>query len=274
MAYTGLTDAYTNLIARGFMPIAEGRQKARDAASTALQLDPDLAEAHAAVGQVHVYAAPYDFATGEPALRRAIELSPSWAIAYQFLGAALLEQGRIDEALKQWETARELDPLSSFIARLVAYAHFVRRDYPLALTLLRQANQLGPQFSTYWEIEIYTQNGAFDEALAEVNRLTPGRERDLYLQFSRALLFAAQKRSADALAIAATLEEAARSNMASGHLIARIHLATGDRDRAFEWMNRTLDAGAVPIFYKDSPLWDSVRTDQRFVALLRRMGVP
>ena len=144
---------------------------------------------------------------------------------------------------------------------MVAYAHFVRRDYPLALTLLRQANALGPPFSTFFEIEIYTQNEAFDEASAELDRLIPGRERDPYLQFCRAMLFAAQKRSTDALAIAATLEETARANMASGHLIARIHLASGDRDRAFEWMNRALDAGAVPNYYKDAPLGDSVRTD-------------
>ena len=51
-------------------------------------------------------------------------------------------------------------------------------------------------------------------------------------------------------------------------------MIVGDRDRALDWMDRAFDAGAIPIFYKDSPLWDPVRTDERFVGLLRRMGVP
>ena len=98
------------------------------------------------------------------------------AVAHQFLGVALVEQGRLAEGLKAWETARDLDPLSPFIARLVAYAHFLRRDYAGALRLQRQANQLGPGFSNRTEVEIYIQNGALDEALVELDRVTPGRE--------------------------------------------------------------------------------------------------
>ncbi len=274
LAYAGLADAYLLLTARGFLPIVEGRRKAREAAATALELDPDLAEAHAAAGQFLVYAAPYDFTRGELELRRAIELSPSWAIAHQFLGVALIEQGRLDEGLKAWETARDLDPLSPFIARLVAYAHFLRRDYARALTLQRQANQLGPGFSNHIEIEIYIQNAAFDEALAELDRVTPGRERDHYLQYCRAQLFAARNRRAEALAIVRQLEETAESNMSAAVLVGRVYLTLGDRDRAFEWLNRGLDAGGIFLFYKDAPLWDPVRTDQRFVKLLRQMVLP
>lgn len=90
----------------------------------------------------------------------------------------MMEQGRLDEGLKSWERARDLDPLSPFLGHLIAYAHLLKRDYPRALIAQRQANQLGPAFSTPQEVEIYIQNGAFAEALAEIDRLTPGRERD------------------------------------------------------------------------------------------------
>ena len=97
LAYAGMVDAYLLLASRGVMPIAEARRKAWEAAARAVELDPDLAEARAAVGQFHVYAAPYDFVKGESELRRAIELSPSSALAHQFLGVALVEQGRLAE---------------------------------------------------------------------------------------------------------------------------------------------------------------------------------
>jgi len=273
LAFAGLTDAYTLLSSRGYLPLDEARRKARDAATTALTLDPDLAEAHAAVGQVHVYVAPYDFETGDRALRRAIELSPSWSIAHQYLGVSLHEQGRLDEALREWETAHNLDPLSGFVGHLLAYSHFLRRDFSRALGLQRQANQLGPAFSMFYEIEIYVQSGAFAEALAEIDRLTPGREDDPYLRYSRARLLAAQNRRAEALAIARQFEPTSATGVVFAHLAARIHLALGDVDRAFELMDQALKEGGIPIFYKDAPLWDPVRRDERFVRLLRGIGV-
>ena len=274
LAFTGLADVYTNLISRGLMPIATGRQLAREAATTALALDSALAEAHAAAGQLRVFAAPYDFAAGEAALRRAIELSPSAPTAYQYLGVALLEQGRLDEGLKQWEAVRDLDPLSPFINHLIAYAQILKRDYPRALAVQRQANQLGPPFSTFMEIEIYLQAGALAEALAEIERLTPGRENDPYLRYSRAMLSASQIPSVKARAAARQFEQAMAGNPALLHLAARVYLIAGDHDSALALMNRALDAEAIPIFYKDSPLWDPLRADPRFSALLRRMGIP
>jgi hypothetical protein len=104
--------------------------------------------------------------------------------------------------------------------------------------------------------------------------VTPGRERDHYLQYCRAQLFAARNRRAEALAIVRQLEETAESNMSVAALVGRVYLTLGDRDRAFEWLNRGLDAGGIFLFYKDAPFWDPVRTDQRFVKLLQQMGLP
>ena len=78
---------------------------------------------------------------------RAIELSPSLALAHQYFGVSLMRQGRLDEGLEESLKARELDPLSSIIARTVAMPYYLKRDYVRALELLRQANELGPPFS-------------------------------------------------------------------------------------------------------------------------------
>ena len=122
--------------------------------------------------------APYNFSLGDRELRRAIELSPSLALARQYLGFSLLLQGRLDEGLEEFLKARELDPLSPIIARGLAFCYHLKRDYVRALELLRQANELGPAFTTQWEIGMYIQNKSFNEALAELEKAKRERKSD------------------------------------------------------------------------------------------------
>ena len=94
------------------------------------------------------------------------------------------------------------------------------------------------------------------------------------MRFCRAMIFAAQDRRADAMAIVRGLEEASATNMSVANLVGRVYLALGDHDRALEWMTRAFDAGGIFIFWKDAPLFDPIRKDRRFVELLGRMGLP
>jgi TolB-like protein len=170
LAYAGLADAYAVLGLYGYIVPIEGRRKAEEVARKALALDENLAEAHAALGHAHVAFAPSDFSLGDGELRRAIELSPSLALAHLLLGNSLVRQGRLDESLEEYRKARELDPLSSIIARQFAIPYYFKRDYVRAVELLRQANELGPAFSTTWEIGIYIQNKLLNETLADLDK--------------------------------------------------------------------------------------------------------
>ena len=163
LAYAGLSYAYVGLGTLGYIAPIEGRRKAEEAAHKALALDENLSEAHAAAGFSDTTLAPYNFSQGDRELRRAIELSPSLAFPHLFLGISLARQGRMDEAFEECLKARELDPLSSIIARNVASPYYLKRDYPHALELLHQANELGPAFTTSWEIGVYIQDKAANE---------------------------------------------------------------------------------------------------------------
>ena len=114
---------------RGYIAPIEGRRKAEEAARKALALDENLAEAHAALGLAYIVFAPSNFSLGDRELRRAIELSPSLALAHHYLGFSLVRQGRLDESLEEFLKARELDPLSSIIARPAAMPYYLKRDY-------------------------------------------------------------------------------------------------------------------------------------------------
>jgi serine/threonine-protein kinase len=274
LAYAGLADVYTNLVPRGLIAGAEGRAQAQAMARKALSLDVDLPEAHAAIGQVLVYAAPFDFEAGDRALRRAIQLNGNLALAHQFLGVSLLVQGRIDDALVEWRIAREIDPLSPRIARMLAYAYLLKGQHQRAIALVRETRSLGPAFTIFPEIEIYVIAGATQEAETEIRKTDPGRDKDPVLLFSRAILSAAQGRTREAVALAERLERESPANAVPAHLIAGIHSTLGDQAAALAWLERAVDAGMMPMFYKDSALWSRLHGTAQFSSLLRRMGVP
>jgi TolB-like protein/DNA-binding winged helix-turn-helix (wHTH) protein/Tfp pilus assembly protein PilF len=274
LAYAGLADAYTNLGSRSYVAPQEGRRKAEEAAHKALTLDENLAEAHATLGQAYTLFTPSNFSPGDRELRRAIELSPSLAVAHHYLGVSLVRQGRLDEGSEELLKARELDPLSSIIARAVGLPYYLKRDYGRALELLRQANELGPAFTTVWEIGVYTHNQLFDEALAELEKAKQDRKGDPLLIYSTGMVYAAQGRRAEALQIIKELEEMSGASLSQAHWIAKIHAALNEKELALAWLERSLAAGAIGAFFKDEPVWDPIRSDPRFADLVRRMGIP
>jgi tetratricopeptide (TPR) repeat protein len=201
LAYAGLADAYGTLGVYGYIAPIEGRRKEEEAARKALALDDNLAEAHATFGWAYIQFAPSNFLEGDRALRRAIELSPSLALAHFYSGVSLVRQGRLDESFEEFLKARELDPLSSIIGRAQAFPYYLKRDYVPALELLRQANELGPPLSTTFEIGIYIQNELIDEALAELEKAKQERKNDSILIYDTGTVYAAQGKRADALRI-------------------------------------------------------------------------
>ncbi|HEV8553851.1 MAG TPA: hypothetical protein VGR65_10790, partial [Casimicrobiaceae bacterium] len=274
LAYAGLADAYSFLVSRGYIAPHEGRRRARESAAKALALDDNLAEAHSAIGQTHIFFAPYDFAVGDRELRRAIELSPNLTTAHEFLRNSLQEQGRLDEGLDEALKARELDPLSPTIARNVAFSYLLRREYPRSLEHYQQTRELGLLFVFGIEIEIYIQNGLLKEALLELEKAARERRDEPLLTYSAGMVYAAQGKQIEALRIIEELEQMSKVGLNHAHWIARIYATLNDKELALNWLERGLDAEAVGIFFKDAPVWDTIRTDPRFGKLLRRMNIP
>jgi adenylate cyclase len=274
LAYAGLADAYGALGFYGYIAPIEARRKQEEGGRKALALDENLAEAHAALGAAYMAFAPSDFSLGDRELRHAIELSPSLALAHSYLGNSLVRQGRVDKGLEEYLRARELDPLASNFARNVAMPYYLKRDYVRALDLLRQANELGPAFTSTWEIGVYIQNKLLDETLAELEKAKGERKNDSILIYDTGMVYAAQGKRAEALQIIKELEEISGTNLSQAHWIAKIYATLNEKEMAFSWLERGLATEAIGVFYKDEPVWDPIRSDSRFNDLLRRMGIP
>ena len=274
LAYAGLADAYANLGAYGYIAPIDGARKTEKAALEAVALDENLAEAHAALALANIAFAPSNFRLGNRELRRAIELSPSLALAHGYLGFSLVRQGRLDESLEEMLKARELDPLSPIIARQAAMPYYLKRDYSRALELLRQANELGPAFTTTWEIGVYIQNKLLNETLAELEKAKRERKDDPILIFDTGMIYAAQGKRAEALQVIKKLEEMSGANLSQAHWIAKIYATLNEKELAFSWLERGLATGAIGPFYKDEPVWDPIRGDPRFEARVQKRLAP
>ena len=273
LAWAGITDAYLVLAARGVLPYGEARRLAAAAANRAVAIDPELAEAHAAVGQTHVYAGPFDFKAGDESLRRAIELNPGSPLPRQYLAVSLLEQGRLPEGVRELEISRDLDPLAGFPTRFLALGYMLQGDHARALKTYRSAAALAGKFSTPWEADILVRGGAAEEELRAVET-ERGRDEDPAFRYNHAILNAAVGKREAAAAVAGEFERGAATNPFLGRYAARIHFALGDYDRGLRLFEESIRDGAVPIFYKDEPVFAPLRANPRFRALLKEMRIP
>ena len=274
LAYAGLADAYANLGYYGSIAPIEGRRKAEEAARQALELDDKLAEAHAALGQVYIAFAPSNFPVGDRELWHAIELNSNLAVAHYNLGLSFIRQGRLDEAIVELRKARELDPLSSVIARAVAIPYYFKRDYKRAFELLREANELGPALSATWEIGLFIRSGSLNEAFAEIEKAKDARKSDPLFIYSTGMAYAASGKQAEALQSIKELEAISGASLSTAHWIAKIYATLNDKEMAFSWLDRGLATGALGVFYTDEPVWDPIRDDPRFAVLVGKMVVP
>jgi tetratricopeptide (TPR) repeat protein len=273
LAYTGLADAYTILGARAYIPPREARRKIEEMAHKALALDENLAEAYTALGETWWYA-PYNFAQSDRAFRRALELNPNLATTYGYLCYSLAGQGRFEESLQMIARARELDPLSSAIARTEALPNLLKRDYAKALELLRQATELGPPFTQTWEIGAYLPTGLFEQALKELEQAKRTRPNDPLLIGSTGIVYAAQGKREEALQIIRELEAMSGTSLSAANWVTKIYAAMNEQEKALSLLERSLAADEIGVFYKNEPVWDSIRHTPRFAELLRRMGIP
>lgn len=283
LAYTGLADAYWTLHFLGQASDVEDLPaRARAAALKALALDSTLAEAHTSLGEIkEIY--DLDFAAAEGEYKRALTLNPNYAVGHQRYGFLLTRMGRLDEAVTEFNRALALDPLS-LVTNTDAARPFMRSgNYRRAIEQLNAAVEIDPNFPRAHNLlaHCYAQIGRYEEAISEAQRAAelsapsqqqPGASSSLSYQL--AYIYARAGRAADARRVLEELEASGSSRRDQLYLHALAYVELGDRNRAFVFIEqlyetRNIDFAAL----KFDPVWDAVRDDARFQALLRRSGL-
>ena len=276
-AYAGLADYYITLGILALRPPREVYPPAKDAAETALELDETLAEAHNSLAAArHHYG--WDWAGAEQEFKRALELDPNCSVAHQWYGALLALMRRYEEAIIEVKRARDLDPLSLVLNAFVGFMHMLVRQHDQAVDATRKAIELDPlyPFGHYVLARCLDARGELGHALEESEAAAGLSGGDLpflaHLGYANARIGNLVK----ARDVREQLRELSKTTYVSPYHVARIYTGLGEKDSAFEWLERAFEerTARLPTELQGDPAFDGLRDDPRFEDLVRRMGLP
>lgn len=273
-AYDGLSDSYVMLACRGVLPARETFEKARAAAETALRLDGTLGEAHATRAHVRLHELDWDGLDEE--FQRALALNPSHTFTYYWYGEYLMAVGRTDEAVAMVARAREMDPLSGAVSSSLAMILYLARRYEESMACLRAFLELeADHFLVHLRMGLVSmQMGAHQQAIEEMHRAVTlsGRATEALAGLAQAYAAAGLRREMHDL-IAELQAEALRRYVAPYNM-AKVHAAAADADAAFACLEAAFEERYPDLIELGSePLFDAIRADPRYGALLRRVGI-
>jgi tetratricopeptide (TPR) repeat protein len=169
----------------------------------------------------------------------------------------------------------QIDPLSLNASIYLAQAFFYARQYEQTIEQLRKTLELNQNF--WWAHtmlgETYERNGQFPEAIAAFQKARQLENNPLILgKLGRA--YARSGKRAEAQKLIDELKELSKRRYVSSNFIAGIYAALGERDKAFEWLEKGYQERSIEmLFLKNSTQWDELRSDPRFQNLLRRVGL-
>jgi adenylate cyclase len=272
LAYCGLADTYAYM-GGVVMPSKEAVVKEKEFAQRALELEPQLAEAHLSLACA--LAGGFDWRNAQVEFDRAIELNPNLAWAYEIYGWFLGGLGRLDEAIAKDEKAIELDPLNSFFQFALAYSLYHARRYDDAMVQIRRTLDLDPASTVAHHLLgcCLLWKGDTAGAIAEFQRsriMVTGAWYQGLLGYAYAISGDRSK----AEQILRELEQMAKRQYVSTTAFADIYLGLGEKEKALDWLDKSYqDQESACWYLKVDPIYDSVRSEPRFQALLKKVGL-
>ena len=273
LAYAGLSDAYRSLAIGSELTPTEFMPKAQTAANKAIELDDALAEAHTALGATLFW--QWNWNEAENQFKRALELNPNEANVHIFYAHLLSNTGRHAEALAEIKRARELDPLFPFAGALEGQFLLHAGKPDEALDRLRKTFELAPNFwmPHLFAASVYTEKGLFEEAVAEARKareLSPAQTVSLaYEGYALAKL----GKNDEARILLNELLKLSETRFVPPDHLALIYNGLGETDKTFEWLEKAYQQRDPKMaFLKVEPKWNNLRSEARFIDLMRRMN--
>ena len=277
LAYAGLADVYYSLPFDSDARPRDAFPKAKAAALRALEIDDKLAEAHTSLASVK-FMYDWDFAGAEREFKLAISLNPNYSIVHQRYSRYLSAVERHQEAVQEARLALELDPLSLIASANLGQTIFFARQYDQAIEQLRTLLEMDPNFwvAHLFSGKAYTQKGMHAQALDELKK---AREFSGFKGGSSSAIslmgydYAVSGRRAESEQILRDLDELSKQKYVPPYHIAVVYAGLGDKNQAFDWLEKAYqDRNQFMNLLKAEPNFDSLRSDQRFQDLVRRVG--
>jgi TolB-like protein/Flp pilus assembly protein TadD len=274
LAHAGVADSYCMLGFFDLLPPADVMPKAKESAMKAIEIDRDLAEAHASLANVlKVY--DHDWPAAERRYQQALQLNPNYVHAYRGYAALLAAEGRLQESMVQIQRAHDVDPLSMIVNMEMAWTMYMARQYDQAIEQALRVAQFEPEFPSAQYILglACEQKGRFEDARAGLERSLAASKGHGSGLASLGHLFGATGRRDEALRMLDELNAAAAGRYVAPFWHSIVYAGLGDTEAAIDHLERSFAASDVwLVWINTDPRLDNLRAAPRFQALLRRVG--
>lgn len=278
LAYAGLASAYALLgqVPYDDMPPGDAKPKARKAAERALQLDPEVGEAHSVLANV-AFSYDWNFDAAEHEFQRALTLGQNDPTAHQWFSHYCIVRGRLQQALEENSRTLGLDPVSPLFNTARAEILYNSRQYDAAIA---QARRTIDQYPTYplayiWLGSAYREKKMYPEALEAFSQGLKLSGNTPAILALRGHALAVSGNAAEARQALSDLQHLAQSRYVSALYFAAIYMGLGDKGKALDWLDKAYKEKTDRLVYLNvDPMADPLRTEPRFRALIARLHLP
>jgi TolB-like protein/Tfp pilus assembly protein PilF len=269
LAYCGLADTY-GWAGGQTLPGREAWAKEMEFAQKALALDPNLAEAHLAMGTALF--SVLDPRGSVKELDRAVELNPNLALAYDQYGWTFAEMGRHDESIAAEKKALELDPLNSLFNTDLAFFFYWARRYDDAIAQVRRTLELDPNTALAHHCAGWCKvlKGNLNEAKTEFQKAAALDDLPWY-KADLGYAYGASGDRAKAEQVLRDLDDLAKKQYVSPALHASVYLGLGEKAKALDWIEKAYEDRDPMLWWTTDQLYDSVRDEPRFQAVVEKV---
>ena len=274
LAWQGLAGFYNLLGTAGIMPPKAANAQAEQATRKALQVDDQLAEAHAMMGVLR--ASEFDWKGAELEFSRAMNLHPESEdvlIWYDF--HYLDPMRRVDEAVEAFLRAAERDPLSPILQSRLGYNYLLKREWDRAIEHCRNALELDPQSWAHMLLGACSFHmGKHDDAVRAMETLALVTGRSAFALGGLGWVYALTGQTGEALKLLEELRECAQKQYVPSWSFAAIYLGLGEMDKAFDWFEKAAEEREpLMLHFHVHPNYDPLHAHPRYKALLRKMNL-
>ena len=274
-AYLGLAEAYSTLGANDQASPREVLPKARAAAQQALRWDESSGESHAVFAWV-TFLDGWNSALAEQEFHRALQLSPNYSAAHQWYGLALMVEQRFDEAVREFNLAQDLDPLSLILStdEGVVYYYSGRQDKAIEAAqhiLAHDADFADAHLLLGMAQERQRQFKSAEQEIGKYLKVS-GQDPDALMKLGVTYAHAGDR--ARAMDLIAEMRKPTAGRYVPFYYIADIYAALGDKEAAFAWLDRALDQHSNScLLLAIDPAFEGFRSDPRFQQATRKIGL-